>query len=260
MIQVRKLVGTLLLVLGVSRAGSAQTEVTGIDVYPPDINLQSKVDHQSYLVMAKRKDGVTQDITQQATASLANAALAKLEKNVLLPVADGETMLNVEFQGFKASVPVRVKEATADRAISFHLDVMPIFARSGCNTGSCHGAARGKDGFRLSLFGFDPKGDYYRLTREIGFRRVNLAVPQDSLLIEKSIGAVPHSGGKRFDLSSEYGKTLMGWLQAGCATRSRRTASCFEVGDFSPAAESKVLIRRSSLSLAPFTQMAMIGM
>ena len=44
---------------------------------------------------------------------------------------------------------------------------MPVFMRAGCNTGSCHGAARGKDGFRLSLFGFDPDGDHYRLTREM---------------------------------------------------------------------------------------------
>ena len=48
---------------------------------------------------------------------------------------------------------------------------MPVFMRAGCNTGSCHGAARGKDGFRLSLFGFDPDGDHYRLTREMPGRR-----------------------------------------------------------------------------------------
>ena len=76
---------------------------------------------------------------------------------------------------------------------------MPVFMRAGCNTGSCHGAARGKDGFRLSLFGFDPDGDHYRLTREMSGRRINLAVPADSLLLEKAIGAVPHTGGKRFE-------------------------------------------------------------
>ena len=76
---------------------------------------------------------------------------------------------------------------------------MPVFMRAGCNTGSCHGAARGKDGFRISLFGFDPEGDHFRLTREMIGRRVNLAVPADSTLLEKSIGAVPHTGGKRFE-------------------------------------------------------------
>ena len=41
------------------------------------------------------------------------------------------------------------------------------------------------------LTGFDPEGDHYRLTREMISRRVNLAVPSDSTLLEKSIGAVP---------------------------------------------------------------------
>ena len=54
---------------------------------------------------------------------------------------------------------------------------MPVFMKAGCNTGSCHGAARGKDGFRLSLFGFDPDGDYYRLTREQPERRLDLSIP-----------------------------------------------------------------------------------
>jgi len=93
-----------------------------------------------------------------------------------------------------------VKEAKTDRPISFKLDVMPVFLRSGCNSGSCHGAARGKDGFRLSLFGYDPEGDYMRLTREIATRRINLALPAESLMIQKTTGAVPHTGGTLFNI------------------------------------------------------------
>ena len=73
-------------------------------------------------------------------------------------------------------IPVAVHQATEERPISFKLDVMPVFMRAGCNTGSCHGAARGKDGFRLSLFGYDPDGDHFRLTHEISIRRINLAL------------------------------------------------------------------------------------
>ncbi|HQU42823.1 MAG TPA: hypothetical protein PK867_08420, partial [Pirellulales bacterium] len=78
--------------------------------------------------------------------------------------------------------------------ISFRRDVMPVFFRAGCNSGTCHGAARGKDGFHLSLFGYDPKGDCFRITEEMIGRRVNLASPERSLLLRKSIGAVPHTG------------------------------------------------------------------
>src|SRR5688572_15946767 len=203
----------LLLLLSAPNFALAEAKIPGINVYPPDVKVNTKLDRQRFIVVAKRDDGVTLDVTKQATAKLADATFAKLEPGLLLPAADGQTTLDVEFQGHKATAPVVVKDAAADRPISFQLDVMPVFLRSGCNTGSCHGAARGKDGFRISLFGFDPQGDYYRITREIGTRRINLASPKDSLLIEKTTGAVPHTGGKRFGEDSEYYATLMKWLQ-----------------------------------------------
>jgi hypothetical protein len=117
--------------------------------------------------------------------------------------------------GLSAKVPVQVKDGLKDRAVSFRLDVMPVFLRGGCNAGGCHGAARGKDGFRLSLFGMDPAGDYTRLTREMIGRRINLAIPEESTLIEKSIGAVPHTGNKVFEADSIYNRTLLEWIAKG---------------------------------------------
>ena len=99
--------------------------------------------------------------------------------------------------------------------ISFQRDVMPVLFRAGCNQGTCHGSARGKDGFRLSLFGYDAKGDYFRLTQEIIGRRVNVAVPKESLLLLKATGQVPHTGGKRFGVNSVYYKTLLKWIDEG---------------------------------------------
>ncbi len=96
--------------------------------------------------------------------------------------------------------------------VSFVNDIVPIFSRYGCNAGSCHGAARGKDGFRLSLFGFDPAGDYRTVVREFPGRRVNLAIPSESLLLAKATGAVPHTGGKLFDESSEHYQKLLRWI------------------------------------------------
>ena len=74
--------------------------------------------------------------------------------------------------------------------------------RPTATAGGCHGAARGKDGFRLSLFGMDPDGDYVRLTRELIGRRINLAIPEESTLVEKAVGAVPHSGNKLYEPDS----------------------------------------------------------
>lgn len=98
---------------------------------------------------------------------------------------------------------------------SFRRDVMPVFFRAGCNAGTCHGASRGKDGFMLSLFGYDPKGDYERLIRERVGRRVNMSLPERSLLLLKATGAVPHTGGKLFDAQSSYYQTLRNWIAAG---------------------------------------------
>ena len=98
---------------------------------------------------------------------------------------------------------------------SFLNDVMPIFMRGGCNGGMCHGSSRGKDGFKLSLFGYDPEGDYYRLIEEHFGRRINLASPADSLLLKKAAGEVPHTGGKIFDPSDKHYRTLLKWIAEG---------------------------------------------
>ncbi len=195
-------------------ASAARVPVS-IRVYPPNIDLTTARDHQSVIVQSVFDDGVTEDVTDQATFAIADPAPARLESNLIYPIADGSTELKVEFAGRQVTLPVVVKDAGSQPPVSFKLDVMPIFMRAGCNTGSCHGAARGKDGFMLSLFGYDPDGDHFRLTRQFPGRRINLSLPAESLLIQKSVGSVPHTGGKRFAMDSEYAQTLLRWHQAG---------------------------------------------
>ena len=193
----------------------AELSPAGIQVYPLDVQLTTIRDRQSLIVQSYFENGITQDVTADATFALSDPNLATIENNVLAPTADGQCELTVTCGGHSVSLSVEVKKAAADKPISFKLDVMPVFMKAGCNTGSCHGAARGKDGFRLSLFGFDPDGDYFRLTREISGRRINLALPEECLMLEKATGKVPHTGGKRFDENSEYADTLVRWLDAG---------------------------------------------
>ncbi|MFO0925821.1 MAG: DUF1549 domain-containing protein [Gemmataceae bacterium] len=209
-----RLTAVLLLVGIALPAWGNDAALTGIEVFPADVNLLTARGRQTFVVQASYADGITRDVTAQAKTAIANPAVAKLVGTVVSPVADGQTELTIEFGGKKATVPVKVKDAKADRPISFKLDVMPIFMRAGCNSGSCHGAARGKDGFRLSLFGFDADGDHFRLTREQPGRRINLALPNESLLIEKAIGKVPHSGGQKIKEGDPYHADLIRWLEA----------------------------------------------
>src|SRR5262249_37855281 len=138
--------------LWLALVGSASAQSPALDkleVYPPDVNLATSRARQLLVVQAAFADGITRDVTAQAKFTVANPAFVKLEKNTLYPVADGATEVKVEFGGKAVSLPVKVKDAKAERPISFKLDVMPIFMRAGCNVGGCHGAARGKDGVRL---------------------------------------------------------------------------------------------------------------
>jgi hypothetical protein len=192
-----------------------RADLAEVKVFPTEVHLGTKQDRQSIVVQATYADGATRDVTKGASFSLANKALVRLEKDILYPVADGKTELQVKFSGKTLAVPVTVESAKVERPISFRLDVIPALTKGGCNSGACHGSSRGKDGFRMSLFGFDPDGDYHRLTREQIGRRVNLAIPEESLIIEKGLGAVPHTGGERFKKGDEIYTTLMRWLQAG---------------------------------------------
>jgi hypothetical protein len=108
-----------------------------------------------------------------------------------------------------------VRKATETEPLRFRNDVLPVLTRAGCNTGKCHGAASGKDDLRLSLFGYDPASDHFRLTRELSGRRINLASPDDCLLINKAAGKVPHTGGRRIEPGSEGYLLLVRWLESG---------------------------------------------
>ena len=97
----------------------------------------------------------------------------------------------------------------------FDTQVLPILSRAGCSAGACHGAAAGRGGFKLSLFGGDPAADYRRIVHELEGRRVNLARPQRSLLLLKPTWELDHEGGQRFESDSEFARLLTEWIRAG---------------------------------------------
>jgi hypothetical protein len=196
-------------------AFASAPSLTDLQYYPTNVNLSSAKSTQRLVIQATYADGITREVTSQVSLKLTNPKIVRLDQANLSPLTNGQTELRVTYKGRKLSVPVTVANATNQPPISFKLDVMPVFMKAGCNAGSCHGSSRGKDGFRLSLFGFDPDGDYYRLTREQIGRRINLAIPEESLIIQKGLGAVQHTGGVRFGTNSDLCKTLLTWLNAG---------------------------------------------
>jgi hypothetical protein len=97
----------------------------------------------------------------------------------------------------------------------FDVEVMAVLSKAGCNAGACHGNANGKGGFKISLRGQEPGSDYDVLTKELGGRRVNRERPDDSLLLLKATGAVPHQGGVRFRKDTAEYSVLRDWIAAG---------------------------------------------
>lgn len=105
--------------------------------------------------------------------------------------------------------------ADVEPTVSFRHDVMSALSKAGCNLGTCHGNARGKGGFQLSLRGQDPDGDYRVLTREWLSRRANMAEPDRSLLLLKPTMQLAHEGGQRFAIDSWEYNVLKQWIGAG---------------------------------------------
>ncbi|MFN0167188.1 MAG: DUF1549 domain-containing protein [Bryobacteraceae bacterium] len=103
----------------------------------------------------------------------------------------------------------------ADTRVTFLRDVAPVLNKAGCTSGPCHGAAKGKNGFKLSLRGYDPRFDYESLLYDLSGRRFNRAEPGKSLMLAKPTQEVAHGGGLRFEANSDYYKTIYQWISQG---------------------------------------------
>lgn len=106
-------------------------------------------------------------------------------------------------------------EESGSSAISFELDVQPILTARGCNSGPCHGKARGQNGFQLSLLGFDSAFDFEAITKNARGRRVSASSPEHSLLLRKASAQVPHGGGMRIEPHSPDFDILRRWIASG---------------------------------------------
>jgi len=105
--------------------------------------------------------------------------------------------------------------AAADAPVSFVTQVQPVLSKLGCNAGTCHGAAQGKVGFKLSLRGYDPLFDHRALTDDLEGRRFNRAAPEKSLMLLKTSGAVPHQGGVITQPGDPNFELIRRWISQG---------------------------------------------
>ena len=122
--------------------------------------------------------------------------------------------------------------------VDFQNDLVPVFTKHGCNAGACHGAAIGRGGFKLSLYGGDPAADYEAIVRRARGRRVNLARPNESLIVLKPAEYVEHGGGTVFDYDGQSARLLIDWIRQGARDDTIRRLNRVEVTPVRHVAES----------------------
>jgi hypothetical protein len=161
----------------------------------------------------------TRDRTAQVTWTAEPSGLAAIEPGgYLRPVGPGVVTIKAALPGASDAPPAEAKVTIAprtSRAWDFGEDIVPILTRMGCNTGSCHGRLEGQNGFHLSLFGYDPAGDYQAVARDGGQRRLSRMAPEESLFLVKASGRAPHGGGRRLAIGSPEYQVLLAWVRDG---------------------------------------------
>ncbi len=196
---------------------SAADPAPAFRVEPAQIELIGHRSSQQLLVSTQFSDGTFADVTREASYQSAVPAVALVTADGrVIPRGHGSTEIIVRHEGHEARVAVKVSRYTLADPPDFATEVIAALSKAGCNQGACHGSPQGKGGFRLSLRGFDPSLDYATLTHEDFGRRTNPTSPDESLILKKSLGELPHLGGKRFrPIDAEY-QVLRGWIENGC--------------------------------------------
>ncbi|MCA9077969.1 MAG: DUF1549 domain-containing protein [Planctomycetaceae bacterium] len=198
-------------------------QAASVDVSPFEVTLTGMSNRQQ-LVVTRTIDGDISDVTRQASYVSDDANVATIdERGVIRAVGQGSAVIRVDVEGLQQSVAVTVRDLGEANSLDFERDIQPILTRHACNSGPCHGKARGQNGFQLSLFGFDSDFDHQSLVKEARGRRVFFAAPEESLLLTKPTGIAPHGGGVRLEVGGEAYEMLRRWIAAGAPRRQPDT-------------------------------------
>jgi hypothetical protein len=156
------------------------------------------------------------DVTGRAIFATDDPRVATVDRDGFVqPVGDGLATITATVDGRVAQASVSVEESGRDEPWSFRNHVEAVLTKQGCNAGACHGAAAGKNGFRLTLRGYAPEIDFAAMTRQSLGRRVVKTAPQESLILLKPTGAIEHGGGVRFPSGSLEYRVIAEWIAAG---------------------------------------------
>ncbi len=193
-----------------------QAALRSLTVFPKQVSLDGPRDKHRVVVIGEYADGRRWDLSRDAKFSSNSPQIASVDANgAIQPSGDGQAVITVQAGGQTANISVAIKQATAEIPVSFTQEVVPLMTKAGCNQGACHGAQHGKNGFRLSLLGFDPAFDHSQIVQSAEGRRVVVSDPERSILLLKPTLTMEHGGGERFKVHSWEYALLKRWLEDG---------------------------------------------
>lgn len=213
LLTVRLFVAALLLTAG---HWAVAAELGKLIANPPQLTLTGAGARYTLLLDRQVAPDRLVDATSTAQFSSSAPQICRVsETGELTAVSDGSATITMEVAGQRVRTAVTVKDTLVPRAINFENDITPLLTRFACNYSGCHGKAEGQNGFKLSVFGFDPGADYNALVKETRGRRVFPAAPDRSLLLQKAAGVVPHGGGARLATDSREYELIRAWIATG---------------------------------------------
>ncbi|MCA8985040.1 MAG: DUF1553 domain-containing protein [Planctomycetaceae bacterium] len=191
------------------------TQIRELALQPESISLTGPFQYVQLVALATLDTGDVVDVTRLVSLAETSGLLQWDRFGLLQPRGNGTSSLRAELGGVHAEIPVHISGQEEALSADYLLQVAPILSKLGCNQGTCHGAAQGKAGFKLSLRGYDPLFDVRALTDDHAARRTNVAAPEESLMLLKSIGGVPHVGGQPTTADHKYYEVLKTWIAQG---------------------------------------------
>jgi hypothetical protein len=237
-----------LLVSTSTLRAEAPAKLVSLSVSSEQFDILGMHEGRQIVVTGESADHRLHDLTRQANYQVAPAGIVRVtEQGYVRPAGKGEAVITVEASGLTKTIKVAVREFDETRPLDFTNDIVPLLTRHGCNAGGCHGKASGQNGFKLSLFGFDPAFDHAAIVKEARGRRLFPAAPDSSLMLTKPTGKVPHGGGKRIAADGEAYQTLRRWIVQGTPFGSQQPPALKKLEVF-PA--PRVLGRQSQQQVA----------
>ncbi len=189
--------------------------VESISITPAEIKLGNPTDYAQTIANATLSTGDVVDVTRLAKLEVAGDVAKVSKTGSVDPLKNGSGELVVTLGDKSARAKILVGGLDKPYVPDYVHDVMPVLSRMGCNAGTCHGSKDGKNGFKLSLRGYDPIYDLRSFTDDLASRRVNVAAPDSSLMLLKATGAVPHEGGQVTKPDSKYYRVVRDWIGNG---------------------------------------------